>query len=66
MYSKFQGFLAENNIKKKDVAALIGVSESGLSQKFKGDVEFTLQQVRAICTEYGISADEYFFAEKVS
>lgn len=57
---KFKGFCAANGIKQADVARLIGVGKSSISQKMNGRKNFTLAQVKKICETYGISADEYF------
>lgn len=66
MYSEFRGFLAENGIKHKWVADLIGVTPACFSQKMRGITPFSVEQIRKICQKYGISADQYFFKQKVS
>ena len=57
---KFKGFCAENGIKQSDIAKLLGVTVSIVNAKINGRIPFTLSQVKAICEEYKISADDYF------
>lgn len=57
---RFKGYCAANGIKQADVARLIGVGKSSISQKMNGRKNFTLAQVKKICEHFGISADEYF------
>lgn len=65
-YTKFRAWMRENHIKSSDLADLLGVSEATISKKLNGFSDFTVVEVRVICTTYGISADEYFIAYKVS
>lgn len=61
-YLKLKGFFAENGIKHKEVAKLIGVSESNFSKKINRNGEdFTKDQVVLICKHYNLNANEYFF-----
>ena len=57
---KFKGFCAANNIKQSDLAQLLGITVSNVNEKVNGKQPFTLDQVKKICNEYHISADEYF------
>lgn len=54
---KFKAWLVENGIKQKDVAELLGITEANLSEKVNGKQEFTAPQMRAICSQYNVSAD---------
>lgn len=58
---KLKLFLVENKILYKDVAQLIGVSESSFSRKInaKGE-DFSLKQVKTICEAYKLDANLYF------
>lgn len=56
-YPKFKGFIAENNVKQKEVADLIGVTESTISKKINGNADFDMREVRIICKHYKINAD---------
>lgn len=53
----FKGWLVTHGIKQKEVAKLLGVTDSMLSQKMNGRSEFSLKQVKAICEHYGISSE---------
>lgn len=52
-YGKFQGFLAENKIKLRSVADVIGVTVSTVSQKNNGYADYTMSEVNAICDVFG-------------
>ncbi len=53
----FKGWLAENNIKQKELAELLGLGVQSVNNKVNGKSDFTLPQIRIICAKYGISAD---------
>lgn len=53
----FKGWLAQNNIKQKEIAELLGISQTSAYNKINGRQEFTMSQVRTICAHYDISAD---------
>ena len=57
---KFKGYLAEHNIKQREVAEILGIKVQNLNKKLNGKEPFTLAQVKILCKHYGISADEYF------
>jgi transcriptional regulator with XRE-family HTH domain len=57
---KFKGYCTEHQIKQKDIAELLNISVQSVNRKINGKEPFTLDQVKTICTHYGISADEYF------
>lgn len=57
---KFKGYLAAHNIKQGDLARLLGITTHNVNEKINGKQQFTLEQVKKICNEYQISADEYF------
>ncbi len=59
-YDKFKGWLVEHKIKQSEVAGLLGIAESNLNLKLNGKQDISIEQVRTICSHYGISADEYF------
>lgn len=54
---KFKGWLAENGIKQKEIAELLGIDISNLNEKVNGKQEFTVPQIRLICQTYNVSAD---------
>lgn len=66
-YMKLLLYLKENRIKQKDVAGLLGKSASAFNQQLNGTgADFTVEEVVKICEHYSISADTYFFADRVS
>ncbi|WP_313894917.1 helix-turn-helix transcriptional regulator [Psychrobacillus sp.] len=60
-FYKFKGYLAENGIKQREIAMRIGMNEVSFSQKINrsGSV-FTIDEVKLICDELNISADDFF------
>lgn len=66
-YSKFKCWMKENGVKSVDIGKLIGKAAPGVSQRLNGTgPDFDVREIRIICQHYGISADEYFIAYKVS
>lgn len=60
-YNKLKGFFVQNNIKQQDVAKLLEKSKSALNQNLNGTGgDFSVNEVRILCKNYNISADEYF------
>lgn len=57
---KFKGYCVEHKIKQIEIAELLGITVSNANEKLNGKQPFTLEQVRVLCSHYGISADEYF------
>jgi len=60
---KFKAWLVEHKISQKEVAELLGVTTVSVNRKLNGIEDFTVKQIRLICEKYGLSADEFFFAE---
>lgn len=60
---KFKAWLVENGISQKDLAEFLGITVVSVNRKLNGSEDFTIKQIRAICEKYGISADEFFFAD---
>lgn len=66
-YSKFKAFLVENNINQRDIAVLLGKSTSALNQNLNGTGgDFSLEELRILCREFNISADDFFLYPCVS
>lgn len=57
---KFKGFMAEHKITQAELAELLEIDVSNVNLKINGKQPWTLQQVKAICEKYNISADKYF------
>jgi transcriptional regulator with XRE-family HTH domain len=66
-YSKLKAYLNQINMSQVQLAQYLGLSKSALNQKMNGTGgDFTIKEVRAICTKLNISADEFFINPKVS
>ena len=60
-YNKLKGYLAENEIKNKDVAKLLGVTETSFSKKInRNGQDFTADQIRTLCNKYKLDANKFF------
>lgn len=60
-YLKFKQFLIENNIKRKDIAKLLGISLTLTSSKLNTNKDdFTLKQIRTLCNKYDLDSNVYF------
>jgi DNA-binding Xre family transcriptional regulator len=60
-YSKFKGYLAENNIQQKEVAKTINISEATISKRLNGKGgDFTIQDLKKICNKFNIKAEIFF------
>ena len=57
---KFKAWIVQNKIPQQEIANLLGISLQMANAKINGREDFTLSQVKRICKEYHISADEYF------
>lgn len=53
----FKAWLVQNNITQSEVARLLEISLTSVNAKINGRGEFTLRQIRTICSHYNISAD---------
>lgn len=63
-FYKLKGYLAENGVKQKELAALLEISEVSLSQKInRSGSTFTLDEVKKICEAFEISADDFFLTK---
>ena len=57
---KFKAYCVEHGIKQKEIAKLLGILVSSVNRKMNDKEPFTLEQVKKLCSHYGISADDYF------
>lgn len=57
---KFKGYCVEHKIRQSEVAEILGITVQSVNRKLNGHEPFSLEQVKVLCTHYGISADEYF------
>lgn len=66
-YTKFKAYMKENDINQEILADLLGKSVPTVNQNLNGTGgDFSMKDVRLICTTYGISSDAYFINQKVS
>jgi transcriptional regulator with XRE-family HTH domain len=61
----FKGWMAENNIKLQEIAYLLEITKTSVSQKNNGYQNYTFTEVDKICQHYNISP-EIFLYKKVS
>ena len=64
IYPKIREVLFEREEDQKDLAKLIGVSESEISLKLHGKRKFHLEEIKIMCDHYGKDINELFFIEK--
>lgn len=61
-YSKLKGFLAENNIKQKVVADMLGISVPTFNKKLNGTAgDFSIKEARIICRELKADVNIFFY-----
>lgn len=66
-YTKLKAYLKEIGMKQEELARLLKKSKSAVNQNLNGTGgDFTLSEVRLICTHLKISADEFFIRPQVS
>lgn len=67
-YNKFKAYLVEKGIRQQEIADLIKMDRSRFNLILNGQrgKDFRAREVRIICDHLGISADKYFFTQKVS
>lgn len=61
-YGKFIGWAAENKIKHRELAEIIGVTVATFSRKINRSdgYDFTPDEIRTFCRTFNLSADEFF------
>lgn len=64
-YITFKLAIAGKGLTLKDVAEVIGVTDTTLSQKINGGSDFYLSEIRAICDAFGFEKT-IFFADAVA
>lgn len=53
----FKAWLVQNDITQTEIAKLLNISLTSANAKINGRADFTLRQIRTICSKYNISAD---------
>lgn len=59
-YSKFKGWLRENDLTYKDIAELIGNSVPTVNAKINGQSDFSLAEVNIIINKYDLDSSIFF------
>lgn len=63
---KLKKYMLENDIKQKDLADVLGITQSLFSQKINENrSSFSLEEVRKLCAHLELNMHEYFFEENV-
>jgi len=66
-YTKFKALLDERGVNQREVAELLGKSKSALNQNLNGTGgDFSVSEIRKLCSHFEISSDEYFLYPEVS
>lgn len=60
-YFKLKGFMAENNIKQKVVADMLGISVPTFNKKLNGTADdFSVTEARIICKKLNAGVEIFF------
>ncbi|PKF21688.1 hypothetical protein CW684_04660 [Macrococcoides caseolyticum] len=63
---KLKQYMIEHDIKQKELAKVLGITQSLFSQKINENRStFSLEEVRLLCAYLGLNMHEYFFEENV-
>jgi len=67
-YARFKNYLVMNDIKQKDLAFLLQRNKSYISLCLSGKngKDFSIHEVRTMCNNYGITADDFFIKPFIS
>ena len=57
---KFKAWLVEHDIKQQEIADLLGITLGNVNEKLNGKQEFTTQQIRTLCQQYGLTSTIFF------
>ncbi len=60
-YTKLKAFLVESDISQQDFADELKISRNTANRKLnQNGLDFTLREVRHICTRYRLDANQFF------
>lgn len=66
-YTKFKAFLDEIGLSQQKLAEILDKSASAVNQNLNGTGgDFSLSEIRVICSMFKISSDDYFLHPEVS
>jgi len=64
-YAKLKAFLVESDISQQAFADELEISRSTANRKLnRNGLDFTLREVRHICTRYQLDANKFFLIQK--
>lgn len=62
---KIKGKMAELGMTQGKLAEMLGISNSSMGRKLKGETEFTLSEALDMCSALGFDLPEIFFTDSV-
>ena len=62
---KIKSRMAELNFTQGKLAEILGISNSSMGRKLKGETEFTLSEALAMCDALGFELSDIFFTDSV-
>lgn len=67
-YARLKNYLVMNDIKQNDLALLLQRNKSYISLCLNGKngKDFSIHEVRTMCINYGITADDFFIKPFIS
>ncbi len=65
-FARLRGVRAERGLSLEDMGKICGISEQSYMDRENGKREFKLSDMIKLCDYFGVTADELFFADRVS
>lgn len=62
---KIKSRMAELNFTQGKLAEILGISNSSMGRKLKGETEFTLSEALKMCSVLGFELSDIFFTDSV-
>lgn len=62
---KIRARMAELDMTQGKLAEMLGISNSSMGRKLKGETEFTLSEALAMCDALGFELSDIFFIDSV-
>ncbi len=59
-YSKFKGWLRENNLTYADIADFLGINQTTVALKINGHSDFLLSEIQALKDEFSLDSNIFF------
>lgn len=65
-YVELKKFMLENGIKQREIAEMLGVGASTMSQKLnRRGADFSLAEVRVLCDAYSLDPEFFFLGSNI-